>query len=281
MLALQWDKTKAFYQSSELIQGLLQGAALLIPLVAMDGFLGAPQSLRLAYIGPVWRGALRGGREAGLITAVFAATSATITSGANVKGGWIINLLIAGTMLCLMVLGLDRQRTQLHRAIEDAERDPLTGAANRLALERKASAALAHSVRYGTELSLAMIDCDKFKALNDIHGHAFGDQVLIALVRTLNRTLPGLATVVRTGGDEFIVLLPKHDLWDLDRALARASDRFGDATLVMGAPATFSYGVAGFGRDGITLSQMLDAADQDMYRRKLTRTFQQSFPEAV
>jgi GGDEF domain-containing protein len=97
-------------------------------------------------------------------------------------------------------------------ALEMAMRDPLTGLFNRRALEvflgREAQIAL----RYQRPLSVVIADLDRFKEVNDRHGHAAGDRVLRAAGRVLSSTVRRADLVVRFGGDEFVVLLPDTPL---------------------------------------------------------------------
>jgi diguanylate cyclase len=91
---------------------------------------------------------------------------------------------------------------------ESAIHDPLTGLANRRQLDDRAEAALERAARTGQHPAVLIIDLDGFKAINDTHGHAAGDQVLCAVASTLTAWAPPGATVARLGGDEFAVLLP-------------------------------------------------------------------------
>ncbi|MDM7456234.1 MAG: diguanylate cyclase [Tepidimonas sp.] len=97
------------------------------------------------------------------------------------------------------------EETALRRA---ALYDPLTGLGNRLLLHDRMQQALARSNRQGTWLAVAMMDLDGFKAINDQHGHAAGDRLLVAIAQRLRAAVREVDTVVRLGGDEFVVLLP-------------------------------------------------------------------------
>jgi len=86
--------------------------------------------------------------------------------------------------------------------------DPLTGLANRRAGERALDREVARAHRSGAPLSIALLDVDRFKPINDAHGHAIGDDVLCEVSRVLTTTLRASDYGVRWGGDEFLVLLP-------------------------------------------------------------------------
>ncbi|MBI3346328.1 MAG: diguanylate cyclase [Burkholderiales bacterium] len=91
--------------------------------------------------------------------------------------------------------------------------DPLTGCHNRLAFTQKYPDALTHAERYARPLSIVFCDVDRFKAINDNHGHPAGDRVLAAMGQWLRTTLRGSSDwVARYGGEEFVLVLPETPL---------------------------------------------------------------------
>ncbi|WP_417467641.1 diguanylate cyclase [Maricaulis sp.] len=89
-----------------------------------------------------------------------------------------------------------------------AETDPLTGAANRRALMQSLEADTAQAHSQGTQVAVVMLDLDHFKRVNDTHGHAIGDLVLVETVKAVQACLPGRERLGRLGGEEFVVVLP-------------------------------------------------------------------------
>jgi diguanylate cyclase (GGDEF)-like protein len=87
-----------------------------------------------------------------------------------------------------------------------ASHDPLTGAVNRLVLGDRLAQAFARQARHGSQTFVAVLDVDDFKAVNDVHGHDAGDQVLVEVVRRAQTALRAEDTIARIGGDEFAVL---------------------------------------------------------------------------
>lgn len=102
--------------------------------------------------------------------------------------------------------------THIERIIRDARIDSLTGLWNRRALDEQIPLQLSLAQRYGTPLSVVMVDIDHFKQLNDVHGHAVGDGALQHIARLLRAGLRDSDFVARFGGEEFVLLLPQTDL---------------------------------------------------------------------
>ena len=104
------------------------------------------------------------------------------------------------------------QLTRLAVQLGDvASHDPLTGAVNRLVLGDRLAQAFARRLRHGGHTFLAVVDVDRFKLLNDVHGHAAGDQVLVAVAQRLQTAVRSHDTVARVGGDEFVVVAELDD----------------------------------------------------------------------
>ena len=94
----------------------------------------------------------------------------------------------------------------------ELQADPLTGVGNRRALESVVEAQLGTLKRYGTPFSLAVVDIDHFKLLNDQRGHAHGDEALRDLAKSLTNSVRTVDVVARFGGDEFVLIMPQTEL---------------------------------------------------------------------
>jgi diguanylate cyclase (GGDEF)-like protein len=166
------------------------------------------------------------------------------------------------------------ENARLRRIVErQALIDGLTGIANRRQCEDAFTAEIARAERLGSTLTLVLGDLDDFKAVNDAHGHAVGDDVLRTFAGVLRATVRDSDLAGRWGGEEFILLLPGADaaggaqLADRVRdALAKCSfeGRNGQAVRV-----TCSFGVAQH-RPGAGERELFSAADRALYRAKST-----------
>lgn len=154
-----------------------------------------------------------------------------------------------------------------------AHYDPLTHLPNRVLLASRMHEAMALASSNGTQLAIAYLDLDGFKAINDEHGHEVGDRVLANVSRRMKQTLPEGCTLARLGGDEFVALIVDLDqVCDsalvLEQLLAAASDTVGIGTLKVTLSA--SVGVSYYPQEGdISADQLLRQADQAMYQAKL------------
>ena len=153
-----------------------------------------------------------------------------------------------------------------------ATRDPLTGLANRRALETALSGAIARAERGLGTPSVVVVDLDGFKDVNDRLGHVAGDEVLVGVARRLTDTARTVDTVARLGGDEFVVLLEHTGGPGATAALSRLrrclhggwSDLLGEE---MGA----SLGITTY-RPGDSVATLIARADAEMYADKARRS---------
>jgi diguanylate cyclase (GGDEF)-like protein/PAS domain S-box-containing protein len=160
-------------------------------------------------------------------------------------------------------------------AREQAQKDPLTGLANRRSLTAFVTEQLALSGRSGRRFSLMMLDLDHFKAVNDRLGHAAGDQVLTEVARILNDSCREIDLAARYGGEEFTIVLPATTTEQArsiaERIRAQVQERCFAADSTAGPPAhalTLSIGIAEAGPED-DLTSLISRADAALYVAKL------------
>jgi diguanylate cyclase (GGDEF)-like protein len=220
------------------------------------------------------------------LTQVFAALSYPLASMITVAAASLIGVAVLGVsggaspahfsadpayigmfIVCLGLTGVlcvwqsrltERQRDEL---AELSRTDPLTGCLNRRGFAERLDAELQRAEREGGEVALIQLDLNGFKAVNDRHGHAAGDEVLRWVGSTLQALLRGSDATGRLGGDEFALLLPGVSAAEArviaDRTVAALAERVGSAAGVAVYPAD--------GSDGDTLHRH---ADTDLYAAK-------------
>jgi diguanylate cyclase (GGDEF)-like protein len=155
-----------------------------------------------------------------------------------------------------------RQQTNLLMSFSEVRTDPLTGLNNRRAMEESLEALFAMKERYNTEFSIAIVDIDQFKRLNDEHGHLFGDRVLQQVADVLDKSARETDSVARFGGEEFVVIMPHTDL----AGSTVFAERFRVQS-VDNLPVTVSIGVAG-ALPNDSLQTLMTRADAALYSAK-------------
>ncbi|HEX7972408.1 MAG TPA: diguanylate cyclase [Thiobacillus sp.] len=163
---------------------------------------------------------------------------------------------------------LEHSRAALH---EEATHDSLTGLANRRLFYDRLQQAIRHAHRYGGKLGIMYVDLDRFKDINDLHGHHVGDAVLTEVAKRLTTSIRDSDTVARLGGDEFVVLLEGvqgHEDYvatahKIEQALTVDSSFFG-----LDVKISASIGHALYPEDGTDEDALIRAADAAMYRIK-------------
>jgi diguanylate cyclase (GGDEF)-like protein len=169
----------------------------------------------------------------------------------------------------ILLIGLGWHIAWLRRRMRElSDRDPLTGVASRACFLDELQRAVGPCNRSGSPVSAAVLDLDDFKRVNEQHGHAVGDAVLIEVADVLSQTVGRSGTVGRIWGDAFGILLPGFTL-EKARSLLRETDvRLQARMSAHGWPVTFSIGVSCQGGPIETAKDVLADADAMMFAVK-------------
>jgi diguanylate cyclase (GGDEF)-like protein len=162
----------------------------------------------------------------------------------------------------------DRLDGRIERLVDDARTDPLTGLLNRRGLDQAVSAQLEQARLNDLPLSILIADLDHFKRVNDLHGHAAGDEALRRFAAIIDGNRRHYDTVARHGGEEFTLVLPATDLTSALEVAGRLRETV-ERQLMGGLPRmTVSFGVATFPDHGSTVEDLMRRADEALYLAK-------------
>ncbi len=157
---------------------------------------------------------------------------------------------------------------KLNSALETlATTDGLTGLRNHLSFQERMSDEVSRAMRYGTPLSLIMLDVDRFKKFNDSSGHPAGDAVLKTVGALLQDAARETDVAARYGGEEFALILPMTGLQGAAFIAERLRAAIQDRPWT-GRPVTASFGVSSFSFDCDTVEKMIVSADNALYKSK-------------
>lgn len=188
--------------------------------------------------------------------------------------GQIIQISLVEGVIAIMLIALSMTGTVRYRREQHIKRlagsDPLTGLYNRRALLAQAPALL-EQVNQDRPGALLLIDLDNFKQANDLHGHAAGDGLLVALSDLMRTALPKQALAARLGGDEFVVLLGATSNSEALRLGERLREQFNALAvrrLNTPEPVTLSIGAVLFNDAQASLATLLERGDLALYEAK-------------
>lgn len=183
----------------------------------------------------------------------------------------LYDAIMAGVTLTVLMILLTNERIN-QKLLEQATRDPLTGAMNRRAFIDASNPYLASLHREANHLAVVVLDIDHFKRINDRYGHSLGDQVLQEFVVLMRATLRDSDLFARYGGEEFVILLHNTNHDQAMQVMQRLRETYAAKTLHVGddlISVTFSAGICcATGPVQVNLETMLEAADRAMYRAK-------------
>jgi len=163
---------------------------------------------------------------------------------------------------------LTRLRLAHQRERQLARTDGLTGLFNAKAFRELAELEIERSARTGRPVSVAFIDCDNFKTVNDTLGHQEGDRLLAAIAEQMAASVRKIDVPARMGGDEFAILLPETSEAEAGQLIERLRARLAERMSVDDWPVTFSIGVAVYASAPESVDALIRGADLLMYEVK-------------
>jgi len=241
-----------------------------------DYWTGAHISMMMFYSIPILSSAWYCGRSEGIAVAFLAAAS-WVTVNVVYKEAWESDAIFSWNALtrlaifCMIAYTVSLQ-AQLRRALERerlrADTDRLTGLLNKSAFRERVEVEMNRAKRYNHPLSLAFLDLDNFKEVNDKEGHARGDTLLQHVSETLINTIRKTDIAGRIGGDEFTICFPEADEENVRQAVIKLVNALDIMTSQSGWQVTASIGVVTCTKICETYDALLGKADKLMYVAK-------------
>jgi diguanylate cyclase (GGDEF)-like protein len=258
--------------STRQLRVIAAAIAVVLLIGAIDYLTGAEASIAPLYLAPIalatWFVGLRAGLLLVGLSAVVRLQDLWLVPQASLHSFTPYWNGVVELGFFVVVAGLLwRLRTTTEHWATLARTDPLTGLLNRRAFVETATLELARAERYRRSLSLAYLDIDDFKRVNDEGGHDDGDRLLVEVAQTLKRNLRAFDVVARYGGDEFVLLVPETCEEAAELVLEKLMTALRGA--VRGRwPATFSIGAVTIDGPLTTLDHLIQQADKLVYAAK-------------
>jgi diguanylate cyclase (GGDEF)-like protein len=250
-------------------------AALLVALIFLASH-AIPVDIRFPflYLVPVALTAWFAGPRTAALFSVLGAAASSLESlaenGFGQPGSLVIytnGVLLLGFSLLFSSV-LSALRAALWREKASGRVDPLTQISNRRAFSELAGAEIQRMARYGGSFTVAYLDLDDFKLVNDRFGHEAGDRVLVATAHAIRTSLRVNDIVARLGGDEFVVLLPETEPRDAEAVLRKLEAQLATVMRDGRWAVTVSIGAATFEKPPVSVEQMVELVDVLMYSAK-------------
>ena len=244
-----------------------------ILLGCLDAVIQPHASQDFLYIAVVIAAAWYLGRNSGIFIAFFTVAmwfGASLLDSAE-KVSYFLRAWDAMSLLVIyltIVFMTSALKTRLRQLDELARLDSLTGLYNRRAFYQVVAQEVARSKRSHSTYTIAYIDVDNFKGVNDTYGHLGGDEVLMTIADVLKSNLRETDAVARMGGDEFVLLLPDTGADHGHTAVTKLFERLNESMRLKRLPVTFSIGVVTFKDNPCPVDDMIKKADSLMYEIK-------------
>ncbi len=252
---------------------LTVGVLIVLFVGVLDVLTGDELSFSIFYVFPISLVVWLSDRRSGFLLSLFCAAiwlAADYLAGARYSNPsfpyWNTMVRVGFFTIIAYLLSALNMRLELEQKM--ARIDPLTQVVNSRWFERLAQAEIDRAVRYGHPFSVAYIDCDDFKRVNDEFGHRAGDNLLCEVAGTMKENLRRSDTVARLGGDEFVILFVEMGMEGAQGAVQRLQTLLEERMGKGGRPVTFSVGLVTFLHPPPSVDRMISIADEQMYFAK-------------
>jgi len=253
---------------------LITFSLVMVFLIGVADYLnGIEINLAILYLLPILFLALYVGRTIAILVSLLSAVEwflADFLYGHVYSNPWIPywNALVWFSFFIIFVLIITALKKAMHEERRLSRHDFLTGVFNRRAFFEILQNELQRSIRYNHPLTVAYLDCDNFKQINDIHGHKTGDLLLKFLAETISNNLRNVDILARLGGDEFIILLPESNFNSANIVLKKIQKVTTEMFKRNRWPVTLSIGACTFTEPPLSVENTIQHVDKLMYEAK-------------
>ena len=270
MAAIKRLLARIGYQKTSTLRASIVAGLLTAILGAADFSISSDISFSIFYLIPITAAVVLSGRKLGLVFSVICALvwiAADISSGLNYHLWYIPlwNTLVRFFYFIFHTLLLNQLLTTILITQAASLQDPLTKAANWRYFEQYSGQLLQQAGRDHSKMTIAYIDVDNFKKINDSFGHGIGDEVLIQIAQTIQSQIRAQDMLARLGGDEFAVVLKNTDLATSQEILERIRRATLQEMQAKNWDVTLSIGAMVFSVLPMTITPMLKMVDNLMY----------------
>ena len=267
------EKIAVFFNKLSRPAVIIIGFLLVVLLGVIDYATGKEISFSIFYLAPIILVAWYAGAAPAILVSFAGAAT---WFGADWLAGSTYSHFLIPCWNALMRLGffiiivflLSKLKNVLERERAMSRTDALTGVANNRYFDEIATNEIIRLKRYGRVFSVAYLDLDNFKYVNDVWGHSMGNALLSSAARGFKNDTRLIDTVARVGGDEFIILMPETDAENVRGVLVRIKENFDELMRKNQWPVTISIGVVTFTVSPLNSDELIGIVDNLMYRVK-------------
>ena len=247
--------------------------ALLLVIAVADYFSGYEIQISVVYLIPIFYASTRVGKPAGMAVALLGVVlgiGGDLLAGEHYSSPTVLGVVIVLRVALFLVFVevVAALRHAIDREKESARTDPLTGVSNRRHFFELTAATLAFARRYRRPLTVAYLDLDSFKDINDRLGHQAGDEVLRTVAHAIRNRLRVTDVVGRLGGDEFAICLPETGAEAAATVLGHLREDCTSALPEARRSVTISMGMVTYAYPPATVDELLERTDTMLYAAK-------------
>ncbi len=239
----------------------------------IDHYIPSDMSVSILYLFPVGIATWIGGSFTGVLISIISSVTWLIVNPRPLNCSSVFFVPYWNTIVNLaFFLFTNYLLSELKSTLKNLEKlartDALTGLINRMFFLELAKREINQALRHQESLTLAYIDIDDFKKVNDQFGHGVGDRLLCLVADVAQNTLRKIDIVARIGGDEFAILLPRTSYESAEVVLYRVQRVLVASMKQQGFSVTFSIGAITFSDPPDSVNEMIERADNLMYFAK-------------